>query len=367
MADSVSENPPDFLRLPHEILTKILRPCLQHTEEQVNRLSYPGVLKRKPDGPGQSYALTSFDKPATGEELQPQLLRVCKRFNEVGTSLLYANTLVYTAPTPYGWSREKITKAAREYVRLLNYEPRDDAHRLKKVQITIPTPDHYSRLPRETDGELFDEICAGFALHQPVWEDVLFGVLDMSAPAVYNIDSARCERLIYGLGRLHAKEVMAGCNKVASEDMEWAIKNPHHTMPLFVLHHDLMDYLNLYDPDQTSSTERQETASLRKEVSFKAFLKKESFQASRKHDEETFYLVLEMGVEYVKTMVSAALGGDIKPLYGRQNILETATEQGDRLLSAKDGEWKAGYTIPPPPNPRRARRYTVCRQWDLHT
>jgi hypothetical protein len=364
--DAVTADTPGFLKLPNEVLVKILRPLLQHTEEQANRLFWPGVMKEDFKSPtNRPYAVLRFNqKPQADEHLQPQLLRVCRRFNLMGTALLYENELIYSAPTSYGWSSEKVVESERKFIEQLAYEPRDGAHRLKRIQLHIPTPDHWSRADRNDAGEFFDEFCAGLARHQPAWDMVAFGVNDYSAAAHYNLNFEKCERLIYGLGRLHAKEVLPGCNEEAGKDLIWAMQQPKHTIPLKVLHADLARYLDVYEPESSQKRQQGRTAvTVGMETSFKAFLKREGDEAAKLHDEATFYLVLEMAIEYIKAVLDDGLVAANYTLSRQQDIRESATNHAGWLLSARDGKWKGVYRIPDPKTP--ASRARDRERWNL--
>jgi hypothetical protein len=348
---AVATMTPGFLKLPNEVLVKILRPLLQHTEEQANRLFWPGVMKKDPKtASNRPYAVLLFNKtPGADEHVQPQLLRVCKRFNEVGTALLYENELIYIPPVSCGWSSDRVVQSERTFIRQLTHEPRDDAHRLKRIQIHISTPAHFSREAYDGDGEFFDEICAGLARHQPVWDQVAFEVSDYSASERYSVNLEACERLIYGLGRLHAKEVLATCNEGAESDLKWAIEQPGHTIPLKVLQAEMVKYLYVYDPDGYQRWNQGRTAvSVGIETGLKAFLKREGLEAVTNQDEEMFYLVLEMAIEYIRTVLDGGLVDANYTLGRQQDVRESAAKHAEWLLSAKERKWKGRYRIPDP-------------------
>lgn len=122
-----------LLGLPDDILISIFTHLLQHTVEAV-----PNPIRKDLDL--NSYAGFCFG-PEPLHPLQTQLLRVCKRFNAVGASLLYANTLVFQVNCLQGYLDQQSIDRVSSYLEKLAYSRRDNAPRLTKIRLLLYPPE----------------------------------------------------------------------------------------------------------------------------------------------------------------------------------------------------------------------------------
>jgi hypothetical protein len=315
-----------LVNLPDEILVKVLTRLLQHTTEQARRWTEIRGL-----GANKSYAVPFV----TGEylacewRLQAQVLRVCKRFNHIGSPVLYANELVLNVDTIQFRVEPDFM---RPYLKMLAAS-RDDAHRLKKASIMIHTPDEWAWRGTYKDGENLDEVFEALALHQPHWEALSIGLNDLTAAARYNTNQETRERLLYGLGRLHA-ELVNDSADASRDTLIWAILEPRHTYPLHMLHKDLSTYLDRYDLLQADPSQ----------FAGKEKLRQQSHQASESNNEETFYRVADEVVQQV-TAVGQSLTSTWQLGDERHDIFESLQKDGRNLLTAKAGKWRGTYVI----------------------
>lgn len=230
--------------------------------------------------------------------------------------------------------------------------PRDERHRLKGLYLIIWTPDFFEFGPRNKDGEWLGELFAGLALHQPCWDEINICLLDMTAVAAYSTSRIRSARLLYGLGRLHAKTVP----DIRDEDMAWCMYSPEHKYPLLLLH----DYLGAYFDVWTPMAQADSQIPLRREE-----LMGHAPRAAESHDEEGFFALTGEAVDHVQAVFRQCLDSDSSEPDDSVEALGTAVhrarnnepsawdmaekaireseEQGRQLISAKDRKWRATY------------------------
>lgn len=315
--------------LPVEILTRIFKPLLQHTAQQAHDFN---VYSDFDDS--RTYAHIAGPVPPDGQTLQPQLLRVCKAFNEIGTKLLYANDLIFMVNTITYYVSEDGTKHHRAWAKQLAH-PRDDRHRIKRLYLIIYTPDFYFTHARNSDGDWLDELFEGLAAHQPCWDEISVVLHDLTAAAVYNLKIQNTYRLCYGLGRLHAKDVP----HMRDEALKWCIQQPEHKYPLPLLH----QYLSEYFDEYTTPEEGEEEVSERRDE-----LLQRSLASSKSRDEAVFFSTMEEAVEHVtevfrKRMERPKYRDDVELAETVPKWLERCETQGKQLLTARNGNWKAAY------------------------
>ena len=80
--------------------------------------------------------------------------------------------------------------------------------------------------------------------------------------------------------------------------------------------------------------------------SLRNFFLKQSEQYAIERNDKLFYINLDTAVDYVKTVVGNGLGGTIA-VYSRlqDDVAGRATEEAENLLSARNGNWRSGFTI----------------------
>ncbi|KAK5021896.1 hypothetical protein LTS07_010637 [Exophiala sideris] len=310
--------------LPAEILARILTPLLQHTAEQAVEWNESTHFQED-----RSYAQIMGPAPPKAESLQPQVLRVCKQFNEIGIALLYANNLVFQVHVCTYWADEQYAECQREFLKKLTL-PRDERHRLRGLDLIIWTPDFYMYGSRDTDGDWLDELFTGLALHQPCWDQVNIVLRDLTARAAYNTDLKLIQLLMYGLGRFYAKSIPG----VRDEEVRWCMEQPGHKYPLRVLHHYLDEYFDVWEPDNAEAVQ----TSLRKDE-----IRHRSMQAVESYDEDGFFSVMEEAIQHVNSAFRQGLkNGPWSPDVA-DKVVEVCQEEGRRLLSARDRKWLAAY------------------------
>jgi hypothetical protein len=310
--------------LPTEILARILTPLLQHTAEQAHEFNEYVTFEED-----RSYAQVMGPAPPDDECLQPQVLRVCKRFNTIGSELLYANNLIFPISACSYWADEAYAELQREFLKKLA-RPRDERHRLRVLYLIIYTPDFYTTGSRDTDGDWLDELFAGLALHQPCWDELDIDFHDLTARAAYNVDRMLTMRLTYGLGRLTAKSIPG----LSDEDMKWCMEQPGHKYPLRLLH----DYLGKYfDVWKLGNVETVHIPLRRDEFMHR------SLQAVESFEEDGFFRVMEEAIEHVNATLRQGLKDGSWSHDKLERALEMCQEEGSRLLSARDRKWRAAY------------------------
>ncbi|KAL2436697.1 hypothetical protein ABEF95_013263 [Exophiala dermatitidis] len=322
---SITKGSPSLGDLPTEILTRILTPLLQHTVEQADEWNDTFLIT---EYKGRSYAQV-LPTPPEDECLQPQVLQVCKRFNDIGVDLLYANNLIFPMHACTYWAAKESADRQRAFLKKLS-SPRDERHRLKGLCIIIWTPDFFTYGSRHTDGDWFDELFAGLALHQPCWDEILIDFNDLTARAAYNTDLKLSGRLIYGLGRLHAKSLP----NLGDSDVKWSMEQPEHKYPLTILHHSLEEYFDAWEPP---NAEAAQIPRRRRE------LLQRSLQAAEAFDEEAFFAVMVDAVQHVNEVFRQGLKDRSWSQDKVEELLDECEKEGRLLLSARDKQWRAAY------------------------
>jgi hypothetical protein len=132
-----------------------------------------------------------------------------RKIQAIGTPLLYSNSLIFFAHACTYYLNKEVAEKQREFVRRLS-SPRDDAHRVKELLLHIHTPDFFSTSEKRSDGDWLDELFAGLAAHQPCYSHITVALLDMTVPAAYSHKRQPRGRLLYGMGRLYAKNGIPG-------------------------------------------------------------------------------------------------------------------------------------------------------------
>ncbi|KAK5938062.1 hypothetical protein PMZ80_009651 [Knufia obscura] len=328
-----------LLDLPVEITEQILKPLLQHSLTQITKSKFydiwlPGVKEISEKGP----VVIGTTMMMPHAQLQVQILRTCRKLYDIGAPLLYGSTLFFHPVTWTGYDDPDALAQQRKITESLR---RPRKHRFTKLFLVIVTPDGWSRAGRASDGEVLDEGCEALAAHQPCWTELQFVPIDMTAEARYTTNRGRCLRLLYGLGRLHCLENSAlHAGYPLSDDLIHMTVQAGYKFPLWVLHEDLEQLLDTYDPDGASGTPIWD---------MKRFFAKQSEQYANERNDDLFFVNLDAAVEYVKTVVGQALGKPLKIDFSmRENVLRMATEEADNLLSAREGKWRSRYTISKP-------------------
>lgn len=343
--------------LPNEILIQILTPLLGHNLTQLKlwggglceHLDWD-ILKNK-FGEGQFIQI--FPPLPKEDQVQVQVLRVCRQFREVGTRILYDSTLMF-----HSMERRKLPfcshqrEKGNEFLAQLGSRRR---HRLRKIIILVPTVPKDRFLgpfrpgPRSPGpygvGAVLDEECTYLASHQPIWDQIYFYQVERFACSPYSQTRLHIGRLIYGLGRLHGKDVDGySWRDEATKDMCWAMQQPKHTIPLWHVHKELSRYLGAYDPGQEFAG---------RGLTLKEFFISQSKDSADSQDIDRFYQNMEVVVDYVETIVSQGLASarltlrseedDIKD--PKQKILNRVRRDGQILLSARNGLWRGDIVI----------------------
>lgn len=137
--------------------------------------------------------------------------------------------------------------------------------------------------------------------------------------------------------------------KQLHDDLVWAIKQPRHTYPLWVLHNEIQLYLHFYDPfDESDSAgaqqqQQQDLEAPELPASRKELLTQQSRDAAESHRDDALYQVMDATVEHVHSRLAKTL-----PQLAadeRKGFVRSARESADTLLRAKRREWDAFDTL----------------------
>jgi hypothetical protein len=313
--------------LPTEILTQIFIPLLQHSQAWSQIWCDPGPnnLVGDFDGLTRREALA----PLSAECLQPGLLRVCRRFNRIGTELLYANTLVLAIPArPHKYHSDSIVMMALGRCVKQLASPRDNEHRLRELVLVVWEErwiDGFDE--RDYFAEwLAESIFGALAEHQSCWNSVRLSYHEGS-----HTQGSRWERqsrLLYGAGRIHTKDASGAW----PWDLANAMRRTKRAYPLRMLQQELEQFLYRW-------------ILTRQSASVASWCLRASRDAVHRDDEGEFYEYMDLAINHA--IRERQRVHFVSLLYGsyHEKILEDCMHQGRQLLSAKEGGWRPCYRI----------------------
>lgn len=326
------------LYLPNEILLRILTPLFGNSLEQLEHSRDESCGLPKSNIFEERFGETSYlqiSPPLLEEDrVQVQLLRVCQQFCEVGISILYNNTLIFYS----AMNLDSTDPRRKEQRRFLIQLSRPGRRRLRKIIIVLST-EYKTGVNFPESPIVLDEECVSLASHQPVWDQIYFHLMHQTIAVPWGLRRTLCGRLMYGLGRLHGREV--GCwnlHKKPAEDICWAIRQPRHTIPLWHLHQELSQYLENYDPSDRFN---------RRQWTLKEFFIAQSIESANSRDSDRFYQNMEVAVDYIQTIVDQGLATNLR-IFRRedqdvknpaQKIVDRVRDEGQKLLNARRGIW----------------------------
>jgi hypothetical protein len=108
------------------------------------------------------------------------------------------------------------------------------------------------------------------------------------------------------------------------------VTRPGHKYPLRTLHDYLEEFVSAWRPDDEQQRARVQE------------LVQQALEAAKSYDEESFFDRLQQTVDHAIGAYRQELS---KPEWGdrREELLKLVQKDGNQLLNAKEGKWKAGY------------------------
>lgn len=311
-----------LLSLPREVRLPILKELLQIKPETVGHEYSYCINKDYWAELGES-SFFSFEIPEE-DSVHPQVLRVCRRLYEEGTPLFYDNVVIISIPSGVAYAAE----TAGLYEKRVELLRRPRRVNIRKVFFIVHAGDDsmYWDEVIHRDAPLIEKTCEAL-LNAPRYEKVWVQLVDWTIPEAFGKSRDLALMLLRGLGRLHCEKACINMVLVrTAEDLEWAMQRPGPTVPLWLLHHELIAYLTKYDPGDAFNG---------RNWTLKEFFIRESERATNELNADYFFVNWHVAINHVLGMLEQGLSGAITALdKDEDQIVRRAREEANRMTRA---------------------------------